>query len=64
MKKYLKRDIIICIFQIIVVYNATILGWSVKKINNNTYEFTKQINKTSVDINKFVEQILYNTINI
>jgi hypothetical protein len=28
------------LLQIISVYNATFLGWNVKKIGENTYEFT------------------------
>ena len=35
------------LLQIISVYNATILGWNVKKIGTNKYEFT--IKKTSRD---------------
>ena len=35
------------LLQIISVYNATLLGWNVKKIGTNKYEFT--IKKASCD---------------
>jgi hypothetical protein len=32
--------ILFSLLQIIAVYNATVLGWNVKKIGDNRYEFT------------------------
>lgn len=60
MKNYFKKEMIMCILQIVTIYNAIMLGWSVKKINNNTYELTRQLNGASVDIHDFIEKILKN----
>ena len=56
------------LLQMISVYNATMLGWNVKKIGCNKYEFS--IKKKSCDtwkinnLNKIIEDIVsYKIIN-
>lgn len=44
-----KRDIIINILKVAAIYNAVASGWKVIKINNNTYELTKQINNNELE---------------
>ena len=55
------------LLQMISIYNATMLGWNVKKIGSNTYEFS--IKKKSCDtwkirnLNKIIDDIVsYNII--
>jgi len=38
-----EKFLIMCMLQVVTLYNATKIGWSVKKINERTYEFTKKI---------------------
>jgi hypothetical protein len=56
------------LLQVITVYNATTLGWHVKKTGDNTYEFT--IKKATCDmwkindLGKIIEDIVsYNIIS-
>lgn len=56
------------LLQMIVIYNATVLGWNVKKIGSNRYEIS--IKKASCDawkindLNKIIEDIVsYNIIS-
>lgn len=62
MNGYFERDKIICILQIVTLYNAVILGWSVRRINNNTYELTRQLNGAGVNIKEFMEKIVSNSV--
>jgi hypothetical protein len=59
---HLKKKIIIYILKIITLHNAVMLGWSVKKINNNTYELTKTMNNNSINIKDFIEKIIINNL--
>ena len=62
MKNYFKKDIIIHILQIVTLYNAVMLGWTIKKINNNTFELTKSIDNINYDLKDLIEQILKNNL--
>ena len=62
MKNYFKKDIIIHILQIVTLYNAVTLGWTIKKINNNTFELTKSIDNINYDLKDLIEQILKNNL--
>jgi len=46
------------IFQIATLYNAYSLGWTIKKIDDRTYELTKKIN----DLNNFELDMFLNRI--
>lgn len=53
------REILIYILQILAIYNAIILGWDVKKLDNNKYEFSKKmpIDK-NYSLTNFVDNIV------
>lgn len=56
----LDHDLIICVIQVIALYNIMIMGWSVKKIGHNKYELSKTIDydDRNFNINKFLETIV------
>jgi hypothetical protein len=62
MTNYFKKDIIIHILQIVTLHNAVMLGWTIKKINNNTFELTKSIDNINYDLKDLIEQILKNNL--
>ena len=39
---YFNKTIILCLLQIVTIYNAIKLGWEVTKVRNRTYEFRKK----------------------
>lgn len=52
-------NVLLYILQIVSIYNAIVMGWTVKKINSNTYELTKKnIRDQDIDLNTFINQII------
>jgi hypothetical protein len=50
---------LLCILQIVSIYNAIILGWKVKKIGKNTFEFSKKLEKeTNFNFDQFIDDIV------
>lgn len=53
------NNILICLIQIVSIYNAIFLGWKVKKIGLKTYELSKKIKEPNTfDINEFINDIV------
>jgi hypothetical protein len=52
-------NVLLCIIQIISIYNALIMGWNVKKIGINTYELT--IKKNNI-VNMKLEDLINNIV--
>lgn len=53
----LTRDVILSILQIITLYNARVLGWSIEKIGENTYELTKNVD-CDIDLSVLLNDIV------
>lgn len=55
------RVLILYILKVVSVYSAIKSGWSVRKISNNTFEFTHPIdayiNEDTFDLEEFVSNI-------
>lgn len=50
---------LICLIQIVSIYNALLLGWKVKKIGIKTYEFSKKMeDPLNFDFNNFINQVV------
>lgn len=51
-------------YQMLFIYNAVLDGWTVRKVNNTKFKFTKNkrnlkiLNLTELNINKFVKDNL------
>jgi hypothetical protein len=53
------KIVLLYIIQIVSIYNAILLGWSVKKIGLKTYKLSKKINdQNSFDIKNIVNEII------
>jgi len=52
-KKY--HILLLYLIQVISIYNAIRLGYEVKKISNNTYEFT--IKNKTICLHDFIDEI-------
>jgi len=53
------KYILLFVVQIITIYNALMLGCTVKKIGNNKYELTiKNDNLIKMNLNDFIHQIV------
>lgn len=53
------KTAIIQILQIIMVYNALVLGWKVKKINTNTFELSRRIEDAqNFDMKNLLQNII------
>lgn len=47
--------------KIMFIYKALEDGWTVTKINNNTYEFNKRFDDTRLPINNIIENFIEKT---
>jgi hypothetical protein len=55
----LEHNIILYILQIVSIYNALTMGWKVKKIGINKYEFSrKNIIVNDFNLNEFINNII------
>ena len=58
---YNPKIVTIYILQIISVYNALVKGWNVKKINHNTYSFSRtiaSIEDLKITPQSFIDEII------
>lgn len=54
-----QRNIILYILQLVALKNAVSLGWEVKQIKYNQYEFSKSLNDIKyLDLNNFLDTIV------
>ena len=55
-----ERGAIICMLQMIILYNATIMGWKIKKIGNKSYELSKYLGENAevFDVSQFLRNIV------
>ena len=50
------RRIILLLIQVIVIKNAILMGWKVRRLDDNSFELTKKV--IDVNIDDLMEQIL------
>lgn len=61
------KNIALIIIKIMTLYNAIMMGWNIKRKDNNTYELSKKMSKINnsdnFDLKLFAKNILspYNT---
>lgn len=52
-------SLILIIVQVSILYNAILLGWKVKKINENKYELSKKLSDlNNFDYDLFINKLL------
>lgn len=52
------RSIMMYILEIISLYNASVKGWSIKKIGIHKYKLSKNISDDNVHLEKFLNEIV------
>jgi len=53
------RDIIMTVFKIIMIYNALLSGWDIKKISTNTFEISKKVAiKERIKLDRIMREFL------
>lgn len=56
---FYERILILCVLQVMTLYNAQKIGWQVRKIGERTYEFTKSIDSLETfSLEKFIDTVV------
>lgn len=52
-------DLILCIIQLVAIYNAIVYGWKVTRIGNKKFELSKKVDKIeNFDLDRFLDEII------
>ncbi len=51
------RSVMVCIVEIISLYNASINGWTVKKIGIHKYKLSKNITNDNLQLKNFLNNV-------
>ena len=55
---------VVNIQKMVFIYNALISGWTVKMIENNTFEFKKNRENKEVDLDNYLQNFLLQNLNV
>ncbi len=51
------RSVMVCIVEIISLYNASVTGWTVKKIGVHKYKLSKNITNDNFQLKNFLNNV-------
>lgn len=55
---------VVNIQKMIFIYNALLSGWTVKMVENNTFEFKKNRENKEVDLDDYLKTFLLQNLNV